>query len=196
MNTKCNTWWLRKVSILTGHEICQNTFCLSPALRIYNCLRVIFPATVLWRKAFSCPAVRTTSVFILKMIANKAQGFFFTIPLSACSEWKSYWNKTFKVLPFTVLLGRYFREYRHPDMQPGLKSFICSFRWVKGMTYGKEEATVGRHDWGQGQECKSHNWLLQSNISGRFPSMEHHTRGQDEDRIWDTRSINAELWVL
>ena len=34
---------------------------------------------------------------------------------------------------------RFHRWYRHPEMLPGLKSFICSFRRAKGMTYGKEQ---------------------------------------------------------
>ena len=53
-----------------------NAFCLSPALRIYDCLSVVFLAAVLWRKA-SCPEVRTHSLFIVKMKASKGQDFFF-----------------------------------------------------------------------------------------------------------------------
>lgn len=89
MNTKSNTWWLWKIFILTGHEMEQNTFCLSSTLRIYDCLSVIFLDTVFWRKS-SCPEVRTTSLFILKMTASKGQEYFLKISLLICPEWKSY----------------------------------------------------------------------------------------------------------
>lgn len=83
--------------------------------------------------------------FTLKMIANKGQESF-KIPLLVCSDRQSYWNKTFKVLPFTVLSGRYFTDKRrHSEMLPGLKSFIYSFRRTKGMTYGNEKPAVAKH---------------------------------------------------
>lgn len=92
---------------------------------------------------------------------------------------------TFQVLPFTVLLGRYFTDGTDtPEMLSGLKFFIWSFRRAKGITYGKEKAAMGRHGQGQGQECKLYNWFLPQNISGQFLSMEHHTWVQDEDCIW------------
>lgn len=148
----CSFTWIPKATvdgcgrffIFIGHEICQNTFCLSLTMRIYNCLSVIFLGTVFWRRATTCPESRT-SLFTLKMIANKGQESF-KIPLLVCSDRQSYWNKTFKVLPFTVLSGRYFTDkHRHSEMLPGLKSFIYSFRRTKGMAYGNEKPAVGRH---------------------------------------------------
>lgn len=97
-----------------------NTFCLSATLRVCDYLSVVFLAAVFWRKA-SCPEVRTNSLFILKMKASKGQGFFFLIPLSVCSEWKVFWNKTFKVFPFTVHLGR--------DFTDGTDTLKCCLVW-------------------------------------------------------------------
>lgn len=150
----CSFTWIPKATldgcgrfffIFISQKIYQDTFCLSPTMRIYNCLSVIFLATVSWRRAASCPELRTTSLFTLKMIANKGQESY-KIPLLVCSERQSYWNKTFKVFPFTVLSGRYFTDkHRHSEMLPGLRSFIYSFRRTKGMTYGNEKPAVGRH---------------------------------------------------
>lgn len=124
----------------------QNTFCLSPTLRIYRCLSVIFLDT-LFRRNTSCPEVRTTSLFILKMIASKGQEFFF---------FKShFWNVQNENLIKIRTLKRFLSLFTWEDtsqmvqinseMLPGLKSFICSFRRAKGITYEKEKPAVGRH---------------------------------------------------